>query len=187
MAEAEARMFDLINDLDALRDDGIPILPGRTLVNAKELYRIIHSFPNAISDEINDARIILKKKDEILQEAKMRAERIIQDAENERYKLLNESSLNKAMEEHAEKFRQTVFDECQQIKMAAVNEAQELRLSAKNDALRMKEESQEYAQQLLNHLEQDLDRLYQVVHNGQTKLQELKANDNLQQMNMNNQ
>ena len=51
----------------------------------------------------------LKKKDEILQEAKLRAERIIQDAENERYKLLNESSLNKAMEEHAEKFRQTVF------------------------------------------------------------------------------
>ena len=182
MAEAETRMFDLINDLDALRDDGIPILPGRLLVNAKELYRIIHAFPHAISDEINDARIILKKKDDILQEAKMRAERIIQDAENERYKLLNESSLNKAMEEHAEKFRQAVFEECQQIKMAAVNEAQEVRLSAKNDSLRMKEDSQEYAQQLLNHLEQDLDRLYQVVHNGQTKLQEMKQQDSLQQM-----
>ena len=66
--------------------------------------------------------------------------------------------------------------------MAAVNEAQEVRLSAKNDSLRMKEDSQEYAQQLLNHLEQDLDRLYQVVHNGQTKLQEMKQQDSLQQM-----
>lgn len=177
MTESVNKMFDLIDDLSALCDDGIPIFPGRMIVNTKELYRIVNSFPNAISDEINDARIILKKKDEIIQEAKLRAERIIQDAENDRYKLLNESSLNKAMEEHAEKFRQTVMDECQQIKMASFNEAQEMRLNAKNDAIRMKEESQEYAQQLLNNLEQDLNRLYQVVMNGQQRLQEMKQND----------
>ena len=110
MVEAEARLFDLIDELSALTDDAIPIFPGRIVVNQKELIKIVNAFPNAISDEINDARVILKKKDEILQEAKLRAERIIQDAENERYKLLNESSLNKAMEEHAEKFRQTVFE-----------------------------------------------------------------------------
>ncbi len=177
MTESVNKMFDLIDDLNALCDDGIPIFPGRMIINAKELYRIVNSFPNAISDEINDARIILKKKDEIIQEAKLRAERIIQDAENDRYKLLNESSLNKAMEEHAEKFRQTVMDECQQIKMASFNEAQEMRINAKNDAIRMKEESQEYAQQLLNNLEQDLNRLYQVVMNGQQRLQEMKQND----------
>ncbi len=181
MSESVNKMFDLIDDLSALCDDGIPVFPGRMIVNTKELYKIVNAFPNAISDEINDARIILKKKDEILQEAKLRAERIIQDAENERYKLLNESSLNKAMEEHAEKFRQTVFEECQQIKMAAFNEAQELRLSAKNESIRMKEESQEYAQQLLNNLEQDLNRLYQVVMNGQQRLQEMKSNDAMQQ------
>ncbi len=186
MAESVNKMFDLVDDLSALCDDGIPVFPGRMIVNTKELYRIVNAFPNSISDEINDARIILKKKDEILQEAKLRAERIIQDAENERYKLLNESSLNKAMEEHAEKFRQSVFEECQQIKMAAFNEAQELRLNAKNDSIRMREESQEYAQQLLNGLEQDLNRLYQVVMNGQQKLQEMKANDTMQQMNSEN-
>ncbi len=177
MSESVNKMFDLIDDLSALCDDGIPVFPGRMIVNTKELYKIVNAFPNAISDEINDARIILKKKDEILQEAKLRAERIIQDAENERYKLLNESSLNKAMEEHAEKFRQTVFEECQQIKMAAFNEAQELRLSAKNESIRMKEDSQAYAQQLLNNLEQDLNRLYQVVMNGQQRLQEMKSAD----------
>ena len=186
MTESVNKMFDLIDDLSALCDDGIPIFPGRMIVNTKELYRIVNSFPNAISDEINDARIILKKKDEILQDAKLHAERIIQDAENERYKLLNESSLNKAMEEHAEKFRQTVFEECQQIKMASFNEAQELRIHAKNDAIRMREESQEYAQQLLNNLEQDLNKLYQVVMNGQQRLQEMKQNDTMLQMNQEN-
>ena len=177
MADSEEKMFDLVNDLSALCDDGVPIFPGRMIVNTKELYKIVNAFPNAISNEINDARIILKKKDEIIQEAKMRAERIIQDAENERYKLLNESSLNKAMEEHAEKFRQTVFEECQQIKMAAFNEAQELRLSAKNDSIKMKEESEQYVQQRLSGLEQLLNKLYQEVMNGQQRLQEMKAND----------
>ena len=182
MGESEAKLFDLIDELTALIDDAIPIFPGRIMVSHKELNRIITSFPKAVTDEINDARIILKKKDEILQEAKLRAERIIQDAENERYKLLNESSLNKAMEEHAEKFRQTVFEECQQIKMAAFNEAQELRLNAKNESIRMREDSQEYAQQLLNNLQQDLDRLYHVVLNGQQRLQEMKSTEYMQHM-----
>lgn len=177
MAESVNKMFDLIDDLGTLCDDAIPIFPGRIIVNQKQLHDILDAFPEAISNEINDARVILKQKDDIIQNAKMQAERIIQDAENERYKLLNESSLNKAMEEHAEKFRQTVFEECQQIKMAGFNEAQEVRLSAKNDAIRMREESQAYAQQLLNNLQQDLDNLYQVVLNGQQRLQEMRAND----------
>lgn len=180
MADIEAKMFNLVEDLETLCEDGIPLFPGRVVVDSKRLHNIIRAFPDAISNEINDARLILKKKDEILQEAKIKAERIIQDAENERYKLLNESSLNKAMEEHAEKFRQTVFEECQQIKMAAFNEAQELRFSAKSDSLKMKEASQEYAQQLLNNLEQDLNRLYQVVMNGQQKLQEMRQADSMQ-------
>ena len=174
MAETEAKMFDLVDALEALYEEGIPVFPGRSIVDSKRLYSIAKAFPNAISNEINDARIILKKKDEILQEAKLRAERIIQDAENE--------SLNKAMEEHAEKFRQTVFDECQQIKMAAFNEAQELRLSAKNESLKMKEDSQQYAQQLLNNLEQDLNRLYQVVMNGQQRLQEMRSAESIQHL-----
>ncbi|MBR5305062.1 MAG: hypothetical protein IKU37_09580 [Candidatus Gastranaerophilales bacterium] len=182
MADSEVKMYNLIGTLETLYEEGIPVFPGRLVIDSKKLHNIISAFPDAVSDDVNDARIILKKKDEILQEAKMKAERIIQDAENERYKLLNESSLNKAMEEHAEKFRQTLFEECQQIKMAAFNEAQELRLSAKNDSIKMKEASQEYAQQLLTNLEQDLNKLYQVVMNGQQKLQEIRQADSMQSL-----
>jgi len=180
MADDTVKMFDLINDLTALYDDGIPVF-GRLIVSAKELVRIVDAFPDAVTAEINDARVILKKKDEILQEAKLQAERIIQDAQNERYKLLNESSLHKAMEEYAKEFRQTLYDECQQIKMTAFNEAQELRLNAQNESLKMREDSHNYAQQLLNNLEQDLNRLYQVVINGQQRLQEIRTNDSMQQ------
>ena len=181
MADNTERMYDLINDLEALMDNSISIFPGRLIVSAKELSRICDTLPDTIPVEIADAQVILKKKDDILQEAKLRAEQIIQDAQNQRYKLLNESNLHKAMEEDAKKFRQAVYDESQQIKMNAFNEAQELILNAKNESLRMKEDSHNYAQQLLNNLEQDLNRLYQVVINGQQRLQELRTTDSAQQ------
>ena len=177
MSESVNKMFDLIDDLSALCDDGIPIFPGRIIVNQKELYKIVNSFPNAISDEINDARIILKKKDEILQQAKLRAESIIQDAHNERSKLLNASRMQKDVEEQAERYKQAVIEECKQIRMVAFNEAQELRLSAKNEAIRLKEASQNYAQETLAKLEQNLNALYQEVMNGQQRLQEMRQND----------
>ena len=55
MTESVNKMFDLIDDLSTLCDDGIPIFPGRMIVNTKELYKIVNAFPNAISDEIQDA------------------------------------------------------------------------------------------------------------------------------------
>ena len=177
MTNSEDKMFDLIDDLGALCDDGIPIFPGRTIVNTNELHRIYNAFPDAISNEIKDAQIILKKKDEIIQDAKLRADRIVEDAKNERYRLLDESSLRKADEEAAEKFRQTVNAECQQIRMSAFNEAQEFSINAKNEAMRMREESQEFAQRILADLEADLNKLYQLVMNGQQRLQEMKQND----------
>lgn len=181
MTDSEDKMFDLINDLGALCDDGIPIFPGRMIVNTRELYRILNAFPDAISNEINDAKIILKKKDEIIQDAKLRADRIVEDAKNERYRLLDESSLRKADEEAAEKFRQTVNAECQQIRMSAFNEAQDFSINAKNEALRMREESQQFAQRILSDLEADLNKLYQLVMNGQQRLQEMRQNDTMLQ------
>ena len=37
-------MFDLVDDLGALCDNGIPIFPGHMIVNSKELYRIVNYF-----------------------------------------------------------------------------------------------------------------------------------------------
>lgn len=183
MSDKIDRTYELIDELSTLMQDGIPILPGRIIVSQKELYKIAHAFEETVPEEIQDARVIINKKDEILQEARMHAEKIIQDAENERYKLLNESNLNKAMEEHAEKFRQTVFEECQQIKMQAFNEAQELRLNSKNEAISLKDNSQRYAQEVLVKLEHILNSLYQDVMNNQQQLQEMKNSEAMQQSN----
>ena len=57
MADNAERMYDLINDLDALIDTSISIIPGRLIVSAKELTRICDALPDAIPDEIADAII----------------------------------------------------------------------------------------------------------------------------------
>ena len=75
MAETEAKMFDLVDALVTLYEEGIPVFPGRSIVDSKKLYSIANAFPSAISNEINDARIILKKKDEILH---LRLHRLLQ-------------------------------------------------------------------------------------------------------------
>ena len=86
---------------------------------------------------------------------------VLKDNKNLYLKL---SAFQKEIEEHTEKSN-TIW-----------------RLNAKNESIKMKEDSQEYAQQLLNNLEQDLNRLYQVVMNGQQRLQEMKSADSVQHM-----
>ena len=104
----------------------------------------------------------------------MKAERIIADAENERHRFLNESSLNKAVEERAREIREQVIEECEAIKMKTFNEAESARLAAQEEAIKIKEGAQKYAQEVLNKLEGDLKQLYQVVMNGQQYLQDMQ-------------
>ena len=59
MAETEAKMFDLVDALEALCEEGIPVFPGRSIVDAKRLYSIVKAFPNAISNEIKKSSAFL--------------------------------------------------------------------------------------------------------------------------------
>ena len=51
MADTEAKMFDLIDALEALYEEGIPVFPGRLVIDSKKLYGITNAFPSAISNE----------------------------------------------------------------------------------------------------------------------------------------
>ena len=174
MSPSEEKMYDLIDRLNQLWETGFHILPPLIVVKSQELSRIISSFPDAISNEIRDAHVILRKKDDIIQDAKMKAERIITEAENERHRFLNESSLNKAVEERAREIREQVIKECEAIKMKAFNEAESTRLAAQEEAIKIKEGAQRLAQEILNKLDGDLKQLYQVVATNQQYLADMQ-------------
>lgn len=182
MSQSCEKMYDLVGILEHLYEDGVHILPGHfMIVRSKELEKIVANFPDAIADEIRDAHSVLRKKEEIIQDARMKADRIVSEAENDRHRILSESNILRDIEEKAQKFRQEVLDECQDIKMKAFNEAEDVRLQAREEAIKIKEGAQHYAQSVLNKLEGDLNQLYQVVMNGQQYLSDMKSDDEYNQ------
>ncbi len=182
MSQSCGKIYELVDALEHLWDTGVNIVPGHfVVVKSKELAGIISSFPDAIGHDIEDARLVLKKKEDIIQEARLKADRIISDAESDRHRILSESSILRDIEEKAQKFRQEVLDECQEIKMKAFNEAEDVRLKASGEAIKIKDGAQEYAQSILTKLEGDLNQLYQVVMNGKQYLADIKADDEYNQ------
>ena len=175
MVQEGLKLFALYDKLQELLDEGFYIFPLHLMiVKSKELSRIIDSFPDAIDESIKMAKLILRNKEEMLQDAKNKAERIIQDAENEKRRILDESSLRREMEEQAKVFREKVIQECENIKMKAFGEAEGIRIASNEEALKLKDNAQAYAQQILVKLEQDLNSLFQIVKNGQQYISELR-------------
>ncbi len=175
MVQEGLKLFALYDKLQELFDEGFHIIPSHLMiVKSKELSRIIDSFPDAIDEGIKMAKLILRNKEEMIQDAKNKAERIIQDAENEKRRILDESSLRREMEEQAKAFREKVIQECENIKMKAFGEAEGIRIASNEEALKLKDGAQAYAQQILGKLEQDLNNLFQIVKNGQQYMAELR-------------
>lgn len=168
------RLFALCERLQELKEEGLRLIPSYVMIKNREFDMLVDSLPAAIDDNLKTAQHILRNKEEIIQEAKSKADRIIQDAENERRRILDESSLRREMEEQAKAFREKVIQECENIKMKAFGEAEGIRIASNEDALKMKDGAQAYAQQILMKLEQDLNSLFQVVKNGQQYIEQLR-------------
>ncbi len=182
MVQEGLKLFALYDKLQELLDEGFDIIPSHLMiVKSKELNRIVDSFPDAIDEGIKMAKMILRNKEEMIQDAKNKAERIIQDAENEKRRILDESSLRREMEEQAKAFREKVIQECENIKMKAFGEAESIRIASNEEALKMKDGAQAYAQQILVKIEQDLNNLFQVVKNGQQYIAQMRnENDEME-------
>lgn len=175
MVQEGLKLFALYDKLQELFDEGFHILPSHLIiVKSKELNRIIDSFPEAIDEGIKMTKLILRNKEEMLQDAKNKAERIIQDAENEKRRILDESALRREIEEQAKAFREKVIQECENIKMKAFGEAESIRIASSEESLKLKDGAQEYAQQILGKLEADLNNLFQIVKNGQQYITQLR-------------
>lgn len=168
------RLFALCERLQELKEEGLRLIPSYVMIKNREFDLLVDSLPAAIDDNLKTAQRILRNKEEIIQEARVKADRIIQDAENERIRILDESSLRREMEEQAKTFREKVIQECENIKIKAFSEAEEIRIASNEDALKMKDGAQAYAQQILVKLEQDLNSLFQVVKNGQQYIEQLR-------------
>lgn len=169
-------VYDLLKMLEIALEEGFPIIPRKfTVIRTKEIETLIDRIYASLPVEVQEARAFLRRREELQIEARQKAEKIVNDAQMEADRKLSEADFIKALEREGNRIRTQVQQECEEIKRRAAEEAENIRLQATEDAMKTREGAELYAEQVLTNLEQDLNKLQQVVKNGQIYMEKLRS------------
>ena len=167
-------VYDLLKMLEVALEDGLPVLKY-TVVNKREMEVLIDRIYAALPVEVQEARLFLKRKEELQNEAQQKAAQIVQTAQAEADRMLSESDRIKAIEREGIRIKNEVVSDCENIKHTAIQEGEKIRLQATEEAMKIREGAELYAQQVLTSLEDNLTQLQQVVKNGQIYMEQIKT------------
>jgi hypothetical protein len=171
---SQNRVYDLLKMLEIALDEGYSVLKY-TVVNKREIEELIDRIYQAMPQEMQEAKIFVKDKARLQQEAQAQANDIVQKAQMEADRKLSESDQIKAIERESIKIKQEVIDECNKIKHIAIQDAENVRLQATEEAMKIREGADLYAQRVLAKLEDDLTSLQQGVKDCQIYMEQLKT------------
>ncbi|MBA3421322.1 MAG: ATPase [Thermoleophilaceae bacterium] len=139
----------LIDKLDDSIHNGKPVpLTDQVRVEREQIYDILDQMRATVPEEIKQARWIVKERQEMLAEAKREAERIIREARDQQERLINQQEVVRLAERQAE----DIVEE-------ARSREREIRLGA-----------EDYADDILNTLEVNLQKFTQAVQRGRERL-----------------
>jgi len=139
----------LIDKLDDLVHNAKPVpLTDQVRVDREEIYDLLDQMRATIPEEIKQARWIVKERQEMLAEAKREAERIVKEARDQQQRLVSEQEITLQAERAAE-----------EIVEDANARAREIRLGA-----------EDYADEILNTLEVNLQKFLAAVQRGRDRL-----------------
>src|SRR2546423_11351957 len=139
----------LIDKLDDLIHNARPVpLTDQVRVDREEIYDLLDQMRATIPEEIKQARWIVKERQEMLAEAKREAERIVKEARDQQQRLVSQEEITRQAERAAE-----------EIVEDANTRAREIRLGA-----------EDYADEILNTLEVNLQKFTAAVQRGRDRL-----------------
>ena len=167
-------VYDLLKMLEIALDEGYSVLKY-TVVNKREIEELIDRIYAALPTEVQEARLFLKRKEELQNEAQQKANKNVQDAQNEADRKLSESDQMKAIEREGNSIKNEVYEECEKMKHIALQDAENIRLQATDEAMKIREGAELYAEQVLTSIEGNLTQLQQVVKNGQIYMEQLRT------------
>ena len=139
----------LIDKLDDLVHNAKPVpLTDQVRVDREEIYDLLDQMRATIPEEIKQARWIVKERQEMLAEAKRESERILKEARDQQVRLVSQEEITLQAERAAE-----------EIVEDANARAREIRLGA-----------EDYADEILNTLEVNLQKFLAAVQRGRDRL-----------------
>lgn len=123
-------------------------IAGKVLIDKDELSELLKKIQIALPDEIKEAEWISREKERYLNQAQEEAKRILREAESYAEKLVREDQIISKAEEEARRI---------------INEAKRTAADIESEAL-------QYANQILEQLEESLERTIRIVHKGREEL-----------------
>lgn len=169
----QSEVYELLKMLEIALEDGFAISKF-AIINKREFETLIDRIYAALPPEVQEARVFMKRKEELQNEAQQQAAKIVQDAQNEANRLVSESELRKAIERDGIRLKNEVVAEMESIKHVSMQDAEQVRLQATEEAMKIREGAELYAKQVLTSLEDNLTQLQQVVKNGQIYMEQIK-------------
>jgi hypothetical protein len=140
-------IFLLLDHLEKLANTNFRLF-RKVWIDKDELEELIKKLRIAIPDEIKEAEWVSREKERFLAQAQEEAKRILREAESYAERLVREDQITAKAEEDAHRI---------------INDAKQIAAEIETDAL-------QYASQLLENLEESLDRTIKVVHKGREDL-----------------
>ena len=174
----QSNIYNLLGKLEEALDKGFPLLSSYMVVVKRDVVEtLLDNIYASLPTEVQDARALLRRRDEIQHEAQQRAEKVIRDAQAEAERLLSSSDLMQRAKRDIQQAKEVVIAECETMKRKATEEAEAIRGQARDEAIRVKDSMTVYAEQILNGLEQNLNQLQQMVKSNQVQLERQRSEE----------
>jgi cell division septum initiation protein DivIVA len=166
----------------------IPVSPW-TVIDEGKILDQIELISDNLPEAIQKALAVLDQEEAIMRQAEEYAQRIIQSAQQQAAKILDESGIIQQAEQQAAQVRYQVQQECEsvqrqtlgeleQIRQVTTQELQQYRQQTVRECQDIQRDADNYADTVLGRLEQELGEMIRVVHNGRQRLYDNSPNHN---------
>ena len=140
----------LIDKLDDLIHNARSVpLTDSVMLDREEIYDLLDQMRSTIPEEVKQARWIVKERQEMLAEAKTEAERIQAEAQEKAEQAASETEVVRLAEKNAQKIIEDAREREREIRLGA----------------------EDYADEVLNNLEVNLEKFLAAVRRGRERLQ----------------
>lgn len=156
-------------------------LTGRTLIDEEKLLEQLDFIRVSLPAVFQEAAAILEQKQEILLEAEEYGQKLVDAAQAKRAQILAESDIVRQAKQEADQLRRQVQQECEEMmqetlaeidrkRRACQQELEEMRQTAIAQAQEIESGADEYADHVLEGIEQDLKDMLRIITNGRQQL-----------------
>ena len=115
------RVEDLINELEDMMDSAkvLPLTGGKAVVDIETALDILDEIQDCLPSEVSQAKSIVAERNQIIAEAKKKAEEIVRAGEDKKKRLVDQSEIVKQAEAQAEKILTDAKKKAEDMKQVA--------------------------------------------------------------------